>query len=359
MDKLNSIFKLVASILIVCLLIMGVIVLKPTAVLKKAAVWSVAAALPDGAYTFLLKENSNQTTFQEDTVLEQETQFDILQTQTNILDVGVKTEAVEQKVLGNIVKRTMSPYGANTKFGAVNISNKTGVDIDIEKALKTPLSFDVEKSQQPQILIYHTHATEAFMNDESEYYTNRDEPRSTDTNVNIVKIGEQIAKRLNNAGYTVIHDKTLHDHPGYSGSYSRSLETIKTTLKKYPSIKIAIDIHRDSISSGKSDKVAPVVMVDGKEAAQVMLVMGSETGTITDYPNWRDNLQLAIKLQSIFETKYPQFARSVLLKSAKYNQNVLKGSFLIEIGSDANTLKQALYSAELVSNSLITLLNSN
>ena len=100
-------------------------------------------------------------------------------------------------------------------------------------------------------------------------------------------------------------------------------------------------------------------MVDGKEAAQVMLVMGSETGTITDYPNWRDNLQLAIKLQSIFETKYPQFARSVLLKSAKYNQNVLKGSFLIEIGSDANTLEQALYSAELVSNSLITLLNSN
>ena len=98
--------------------------------------------------------------------------------------------------------------------------------------------------------------------------------------------------------------------------------------------------------------------VDGREAAQVMLVMGSQTGSVSDYPNWRENLRLATKLQYVFESNYPQFARPMLLKSARYNQNLTTGSILLEVGSDANTFEQAKYSAELVGESLVLLLNS-
>jgi stage II sporulation protein P len=157
--------------------------------------------------------------------------------------------------------------------------------------------------------------------------------------------------------YKVVHDKTIHDYPAFSGSYNRSAETVNKALKEYPSIKIAIDVHRDTITSG-NDKIAPVVNINGKEAAQVMLVMGSQTGSVTNYPNWRQNLRLATKLQYVFESNYPQFARAMLLKSAKYNQHLTTGSILIEVGSDANTFEQAKYSAQLVGQSLTILLNS-
>ncbi len=266
------------------------------------------------------------------------------------------TATVEQKKMGNIIKKSLSPYSANTNLGAVYINNKCGETIDIKSDLQNPLDFEIMKSNEPEILIYHTHGTEAFMTNESEYYTNRDEPRSTDCEKNIVKIGEILKSELESCGYKVIHSKTLHDSPAFSGSYDRSAETVNEILKKYPSIKIAIDVHRDSISSGESDKVAPVVTVDGREAAQVMLVMGSQTGSVENHPNWRKNLRLATKLQYTLESSYPQLSRAMLLKASRYNQHLTAGSFLIEIGSDANTFGQAEYSAKLVGRSLASLL---
>lgn len=268
------------------------------------------------------------------------------------------TAAVREETLGNILKKTLSPYGANTSYAGVYLSNRSGAEIDIAENLASPLGFDILDTSEPQILIYHTHATEGYMADESEYYTDRDEPRSTDKNENVIRIGEIIAEELRTAGFAVVHDETLHDYPGYTGSYTRSAETVEEMLLRYPSIKIAIDVHRDSISSGKSDKVAPTVNIDGKNAAQVMLVMGSETGGVENYPNWRSNLKLAVKLQYIFELKYPQFARAILLKSSRYNQHLSKGSILIEVGSDANTLEEAEYSASIVGKSLVLLLKA-
>lgn len=268
------------------------------------------------------------------------------------------TAAVQEETLGNILKKTLSPYGANTSYAGVYLSNRSGAEINIADDLASPLGFDMLDTSEPQILIYHTHATEGYMADESEYYTERDEPRSTDKNENVIRIGEIIAEELRAAGFAVVHDETLHDHPGYTGSYTRSAETVEEMLLRYPSIKIAIDVHRDSISSGKSDKVAPTVNIDGKNAAQVMLVMGSETGGVENYPNWRSNLKLAVKLQYIFELRYPQFARAILLKSARYNQHLSEGSILIEVGSDANTLEEAEYSASVVGKSLVLLLKA-
>ncbi len=353
MKRYKGAFKICAVILSVAVGMMGVLSLDMPTVFGRLAAFSVMAVTPEGLFGAFSKE---ETEAEKQPMVETVVGEVIMGSSDN--EKTSDCVAVEQVTLGSIIKKTLTPYTANTKSNGVYISNQSGASLDIYKDITNPLEFSVEKSNEPQILIYHTHATESYMTDESQYYTDFDEPRSEDTELNIVKIGEIISTRLNEAGYTALHDKTLHDGPSYSGSYSRSAETVKSYLQQYPSIKIVIDIHRDSISSGKSDKVAPVIEVDSKEAAQVMIVMGSETGTIEDHPSWRENVRLATKLQFVLENMYPQLARAMLLKSSKYNQNLSTGSILIEVGSDANTLEQAKYSAELLSKALIVLLDS-
>ncbi len=356
MKKTNSYLSLLATVFISLLLCVSLTFVNFPKVFEQMACFSVAAAMPDGVYESILEVFQEKESLQ--TVLPDDRQESIdvsIQNSVSNEKTDSISVAVDEVVMGNIIKKTLSPYSVNTKSGNVYVNNQCSQSIDIVGALNNPLEFEVAKGDKPQILIYHTHTTEAFMQSEEEYYTNTTEPRTTDSNKNIVAVGEKIAKKLEAAGYSVIHDTTVHDHPGFSGSYTRSAETVKKAIEKYPTIKVAIDIHRDSISSGKSDKIAPVVNVNGKDAAQVMLVMGSQTGSVTDYPNWRQNLQLALKLQNEFESKYPQLARAVLLRSAKYNQNLTTGSILIEVGSDANTLEQALYSGELVGDSLVSL----
>ena len=68
-------------------------------------------------------------------------------------------------------------------------------------------------------------------------------------------------------------------------------------LKEYPSIKIVLDIHRDAIYSTKTSAVKPTAMIDGKKAAQIMIITGAEEGSITDFPNWNENLKFALNLQ--------------------------------------------------------------
>lgn len=359
MDRFKIFLKITSVVLTACLVLISAFGVGIEALFGKAALLSFMVAAPDGVHSIY---NKSIDVAPENTQDAQGTVTDRFVEVPNTNTEGTVSEsttvAVEQKVMGNIIKKTLSPYSANTHYDCVYVKNTSGAKVDIASDLESKLDFELNKSQEPEILIYHTHTTEGFMNSESEYYTDHDEPRTTDTEKNIAKIGEVIAERLRKAGYSVVHDKTLHDHPGFSGSYNRSADTVKTILEKYPTIKIAIDVHRDSILSGKSDRIAPVVSVNGKEAAQVMLVMGSETGSIENYPDWRQNFKFAAKLQYTFESTYPQFARAMLLRSAKYNQNLTKGSILIEVGSDANTMEQALYSAELVGRSLATLLNS-
>lgn len=354
MKKFDRLLSVTAAVMVFLLVAVGIFNVGIQNIFGRAAVFSLVTVSPEGVYGFFDRLTDSSDTVSSNTSVPQ-MNF-VGQTAAPNDNVQISAAVTQQK-LGSIIKKSMSPYGANTKENNVYINNKMGEEIDITADLSGELGFEVTKSNEPQILIYHTHTTEAYMDDESQYYTDFDEPRTTDCEKNIVKIGEIIKEQLENAGYKVVHDKTIHDYPAFSGSYNRSAETVNKALKEYPSIKIAIDVHRDTITSG-NDKIAPVVNINGKEAAQVMLVMGSQTGSVTNYPNWRQNLRLATKLQYVFESNYPQFARAMLLKSAKYNQHLTTGSILIEVGSDANTFEQAKYSAQLIGQSLTILLNS-
>lgn len=210
--------------------------------------------------------------------------------------------------------------------------------------------FTIELNDEPQVLIMHTHTTESFEPFERDFFDSSFNYRTTDPSKNVVMIGDKITQQLENAGIEVIHDTTIHDYPSYNGSYDRSAETVKKILKEYPSIKVVLDIHRDAI--GTNDSIMqPVVEVNGKDAAPVMIISGCDDGTM-DMPDYMKNFRFASLLQQQMSSDYTGFTRPILFDYRKYNQDLTTGSLLIEVGTHGNTLEQVEYSGELLGKSL-------
>lgn len=261
-------------------------------------------------------------------------------------------------VQGKVIEKFISPYTANTSYNNVYLKNNTDLNINLKDFVNGKLGFKIEKNSKPQVLILHTHATESYLRHNENYYTKNDTARTTDNAYNMVALGKIIADKLNAEGIVTLHDTTQHDNPSYNESYSRAADTICGYIKKYPSIKIVIDLHRDALAENDTDKVKVTTEIDGKKAAQIMLVMGSQSGNVKNFPNWKENLKLATKLQQTIEVMYPSLARSIHFMSKNYNESLTTGSMLIEIGTDGNTLDEAKYSAELLSSALINLFNT-
>ena len=265
------------------------------------------------------------------------------------------TSKSSTKKVGKITKEFISPYSANTKYNNVYLNNQSGKSINIKNLLSSYKPNVDIATDKPQVLIMHTHATENYTKSTDGYYRRDDLERTSNVKNNVIGVGNELERVLKEGGISVIHDKTLHDSPSYSGSYNRSYTTVENYLKKYPTIKVVLDIHRDAI--GTTDNlVKPVTQIDGKAAAQVMICVGSNTGEVTYYPNWKKNLSFGLKLQQTLEVLYPGLARALFLaKERCYNQNLSNGSIIIEFGTNANNFSEAEYSAKLVGNALVTL----
>lgn len=217
---------------------------------------------------------------------------------------------------------------------------------------KKDFDFDIDpNSDQPQILIYHTHATESFELKERNFYDKDFSAKTTDPTKSIISVGDEICKQLDKAGIPYIHDTLVHDYPSYNGSYQSSRATVTELLKKYPSIKIALDIHRDGIEKEDGTRLSPVVEIDGKKAAQIMIISGCDDGTM-NMPNYLKNLHFASDLQSKLESNFNGLTRPILFDYRFYNQDLTTGSLLIEVGSHGNSLDQVKYSGELIGKAL-------
>lgn len=247
-------------------------------------------------------------------------------------------------------------------FGRINGDNalelengqlRNCTDIDnsaiLEETAKKP-SIQIEKNGEPQVLIMHTHTTESYEPVPDGKYDPAFDGRSLCPSDSVVGIGAVIAQKLAENGICTIHDGTVFDDPVYSNSYSRSYERVKEILKEYPSIKVVLDIHRDGIQDGDV-RIAPVTEINGREAAQFMIICGADDGTGI-LPNYKENLKFAAYLQNSVSKDYPSLARPMLFDYRYYNQDLTAGSLLIEVGALANTREQAEYTAELLGESL-------
>ena len=254
---------------------------------------------------------------------------------------------------GLVVEQTV---GGGETQGGIQVKNKSGVTVDVAAALKADLPFEIEfGSSEPQVLIYHTHTTEGYMPYDAGYYNEGDVPRNNTYPYNVVAVGDALEAELTAAGIAVIHDTTIYDYPNYRGSYERSVVTMEEMLKKHPSIKVTLDIHRDGLMVNSTDKLKPTATINEKKAAQLMVVCGTLSTDALPHPQWSKNLIFAARLQEKLEKTYPLLCRPLSLTNARYNQYVTTGSLLIEVGSEGNTLEEATYSAHLLGQTLATL----
>ncbi len=256
---------------------------------------------------------------------------------------------------GLIIESDYSKQNATSEFNGIYLRNTTlnhKVNISDYVNKKVYASVDVS---QPTVLIYHTHSTETYELLDRGYYTKARSSLSQDKKENMIRVGEEICKVLEKNGYKTIHDKTVYDEE-YNGAYNRSFEGVKNTLKNNPSIQIVLDIHRGTIYQKDGSRIKTVTEIDGKKIAQIQIISGCEDGNVTDFPNWEKNFAFAVKLQKQLADTNSKLVRPLLLCSRKYNMHLMPCALQIEIGTDANTLLEAVYSAEFFAESLSQLL---
>lgn len=253
---------------------------------------------------------------------------------------------------GEIYEYTFTDDGVTDSYGCVKVKNTNKTQIDIEKELNESLELNVS-GNKPLVLLYHTHTTETYQILDRNFYAEGFLSRSNDENLNMIRVGKAVAQELEKMGYGVIHDTTVYDNP-YSGAYFRSMDAAQLWLEKYPSIQITVDLHRDAIQDDNGCKTKPVAVIDGKKAAQIMIVSGcqEEGNGITDLPEWEKNLTFALKLQQSMESMYPGLTRPLFFCARSYNMSLTPCSLLIEIGTDANTLDEAVYSGKMLGRAL-------
>jgi len=158
------------------------------------------------------------------------------------------------------------------------------------------------KVNNKDIIIFHTHTCESYTPTEKFNYTQTGTYRTTDLNYNVVRVGRELSNQLLSYNYNVIHNTTYHDYPAYSGSYGRSLDTIKNVLLTNKDVDVILDLHRDAIGDYS---YAPTVKIGEEYAAQLMFVIGTDGGGL-EHINWKENLKFAVKIQEKANELYPR-----------------------------------------------------
>lgn len=243
---------------------------------------------------------------------------------------GIKTEVVTPNPIAE---------NANVQYGKVKIKNQTTYNLT-EDILNPNIKID-----NKNILIFHTHSCESYTPSEKYQYSQTGNYRTTDKNYSVIRVGNELENYLKQYNINVIHDTSYHDYPSYTGSYTRSLQTVENILKTNQS-EIIIDLHRDAV--GSRPDYAPTVKIGEDYAAQIMFVIGTNEGGLW-HPNWQQNLKFAVKVQQKAEEMYPGLFKPIMLTKSRYNQHTGKYANIMEIGSTGNTLDQCLNSMKYLS----------
>lgn len=285
---------------------------------------------------------------------------DIQQTPSDIARLmnKAKKTATKSKSKGKTSEEAYQGGGTIVSYGNLQIQTKIPKSFyspDIKALLNQGSDLTIYDKSKPTVLIYHSHTTEAYSLLDTGYYISSD-ARSNNSARNMVRVGDDLAAYLEKQGFNVIHDRTIHDKD-YTKSYDNSRATIEKYLEQYPSIEVTIDVHRDDITYSNKTKVKPTAKINGKKAARMMIISGCEYNRVKNFPDWEENLKFDLQVQNKVNELYPGLMRPILFSERKYNMYETHYSFLLEVGTDANTLDEACYSARLFGNALGQLLN--
>ena len=239
---------------------------------------------------------------------------------------------------------------------AVTVAGSASYAVDVSQALAG--SWRQPLSEGPQVLIVHTHGTEAYTAESGWEYEGSEGYRSDDPDYSVVRVGQALADELEALGIETIHDPSMNDLESFSGAYSRTLTRVEQWLEEYPSICMVIDLHRDAAENPDGTQFAPLVQYDGEDCARLMLVVGTDEGGL-QHPAWRENLSCAVQLQALLERSAPGLCRDLDLRTERFNQHLSTGSILIEFGASGNTMTQVLRTVPLAAQAIATLLQGS
>ena len=234
---------------------------------------------------------------------------------------------------------------------AITITAGFSYTADLPTLMADSLDWDLT-GEEPKVLIVHSHGSESYL--PTKDYQETTPYHTLNTDYNMISIGDLVAKNLEAAGISVLHDRTLHDEPSYNASYNNSRKSVQDYLAEYPSICLVLDLHRDSIEDEAGNQVAQTVFSQGAAVAPLMLVVGTDYGGLT-HPRWQENLSLALKLQVQLEDICPGICRNINLRTQRFNQDLSPGAMLVEVGASGNTRQEALRAAEVLVKGIVSL----
>ncbi len=317
---------------------------------KAAAALSSAASQPEFARWMLFLETGQAVTVEEKSP---ETQLWVLRVeQEQVPSQPAADNAPAAPEPEPVPELVPEPVPTVTPVSAEKITVSGGCTYAYDKAalLAQPSALDFS-GEGPHILIVHTHGSEAYTQEPGWEYESLEPYRTLDPARSVIAVGQALADTLEQHGFSVIHDTTVNDHPSYNTSYWTTLQRIEDWKRQYPQLQMVIDVHRDAVEDGSGNAVALSAQSGGEDCARLMLVVGTDQGGLS-HPNWRENLSNALKLQSVLEAMAPGLCRNLDLRTERFNQHATPGSILVEVGTNGNTLEQALRSAAILGDGL-------
>jgi len=243
------------------------------------------------------------------------------------------------------------PVFSRSDADNITINCSFSYEADLPGLLTKPLDWNLT-GEEPTVLIVHSHGSESYA--PTGEYSEISPYHTLDTDYNMISVGTYLTKLLEEGGIRVLHDCTLHDNPSYNASYNNSRKSVQQYLEEYPSIRLVLDLHRDSIEDTNGNQIVQSVFAGDMSLAPLMLVVGTGQSGL-DHPQWRENLALALKLQTQLENLCPGLCRNLNLRSQRFNQDLSQGALLIEVGSSGNSRQEALLSTQVLAEAILSL----
>jgi len=206
----------------------------------------------------------------------------------------------------------------------------------------TFVSNPVEKtdvSSSPQVYIYNTHQTESYSMKTLEPYN---------ITPSVMMASYLMKEHFQKEGIeTIVEETNISDYMKeqgyqYAESYVASRTFVESILKKYPDLKLIIDLHRDAIPHDSS-----TITIGEKNYAKVLFIVGMNN------PNYQANLSLAQSLSDLINQSYPKLSRGIMSKSGSnvnglYNQDLNGNMILLELGANENTIDEVQNTVEAI-----------
>ena len=241
---------------------------------------------------------------------------------------------IDPRYLPGILERGLPV--AMAASATANVSSAPAFGTGVEHPLNAASASNqpADLSQQPALVaIYHTHNAETYIP-----YQGRAKVEGQNGGVSLA--GDEMVKVLAEAGIRTVHDLSIHDYPNFPISYIKSEPTAKQLVQQNARLKALLDVHRDA-----GLPVKETVRVGNEDSARIMIVVGNDNHLPYPHWQWQENYAFAQKVAHRLQEQYPGVLKQVMLKDGRYNQHVFDHAILVEVGSDKNTLNEALVAA--------------